>query len=89
MAKSFKGKVIQTKMNGTVVVEITTKKPHPLYRKLITRSKTFKVDSKGSAVTVGDEVTIQETRPISKGKHFILVNTKNKKQKEEVRNDTA
>lgn len=77
MAKVLTGKVITQKMNNTVIVEVTGLRPHPLYKKLLKRSKKYKVDAVGAEVSVGQTVKIVETRPISKDKHFkILSETK-------------
>lgn len=73
MAKVLAGKVVGVKMNNTVVVEVVRRTPHPLYKKLVRKSKKFKVDSAGVEVTVGQEVKIVETRPISKDKHFKIM----------------
>ncbi len=69
--KRFEGIIISTGMKNTVVVEIFRKTPHPMYRKLIKRSKKYKVDSAGfEDVIVGSTVKIVETRPISRNKFF-------------------
>lgn len=73
MAKVLAGKVVGVKMNNTVVVEVVRRTPHPLYKKLVRKSKKFKVDSAGVEVTVGQDVKIVETRPISKDKHFKIM----------------
>ena len=70
MQKTFEGKVVSSKMQNTAVVEVTRRKPHPLYKKLLKRSTRFKVETGGYSVNIGDKVKIVETRPISKGKHF-------------------
>ena len=70
MAKVLSGKVISTKMKDTAVVQVTRFVPHPLYKKLLKRSKNFKVDSKGVELIVGQMVEIVEVRPISKDKYF-------------------
>ncbi len=70
MAKVITGKVISTKMQGTVVVEVTRFVPHPLYKKLMKRSKTFKADVNGHEVVAGKRVKIVETKPMSKDKYF-------------------
>ena len=59
-------------MNRTALVEITRKDAHPLYKKLITRSKKYKVDTGDLALNMGDKVVITEVRPISKGKFFVV-----------------
>jgi len=72
MAKILTGKVIATKMQNTVVVEVTTRTPHPLYKKLLKTSKHFNVDTAGKTVVLGDEVRIVETKPVSKTKYFAI-----------------
>ncbi len=68
--KIFKGKVISLKMQKTAVVEVERKFAHPLYKKIMTRSKKYKVDTGEHALNIGDSVRIIETRPISKDKYF-------------------
>jgi small subunit ribosomal protein S17 len=78
MKKTFKGTVVSTKQQNTVVVEITRKTQHPMYKKLLTRSAKLQADSNNVAVQVGDVVKIEETRPISKTKFFKVVEVINK-----------
>ena len=73
MAKVLRGKVVSIKMQDTVVVEVTRHVPHKLYKKLLKRSKKYKVDSKGKTVAVGDSVRIAEIKPMSKDKYFTIV----------------
>jgi len=79
--KILEGIVIATKMQDTVIVEVTRRTPHPLYKKLLKRSKKFKADTKGVTVTVGERVKIVETKPVSKDKHFkVLIAVKKEKK---------
>ena len=80
--KRFDAVVISAKMKDTVIVEVERRTPHPLYRKLIKRSKTYKVSPNGMDVKIGQRVKILETRPMSKGKYFEIEN-KTKKEKKE------
>ena len=73
MQKTFEGKVVSSKMQNTAVVEVFRRKPHPLYKKLLKRSTKFKVETGGYSVNIGDKVKIVETRPISKGKYFKIM----------------
>ena len=73
MAKVFTGTVISDKMTNTVVVEITDRKPHPLYKKLLKKSKHLKADTNGKDVKAGQTVKITETRRMSKDKYFKVV----------------
>lgn len=68
--KIFEGKVVSNKMQKTVVVEIVRKKAHPLYKKLIKTSKKFLADSGENKYEIGQTVKIVETKPLSKNKHF-------------------
>jgi small subunit ribosomal protein S17 len=70
MAKILTGKVVSTKMQNTILVEVTRFTPHKLYKKLLKRSTKFKVDPAGYEVKVGQEVKIEEIKPMSKSKYF-------------------
>ena len=74
--KVFTGSVVQTNMQKTVVVEVVQITRHPLYRKTMRKRKRFLAHYEGNAVKVGDSVSIVETRPISKRKHFTVVEKK-------------
>ncbi len=67
------GKVTSNRMTQTVVVEVTRLVRHPVYQKVIRRAKKFKAHDAGLRPKVGDEVRIEETRPISKDKRWRLV----------------
>lgn len=71
--KTLTGQVVSTGMNKTAVVQIERAVMHPLYKKSMRRSKRFKVHREGIDVAVGDMVKIASTRPISKEKHFRIV----------------
>ena len=72
--KEFTGVVISTSMKDTVVVEVIRLSRHPLYRKTVKRTKHFVAHVTDIELAVGDQVTIAESKPISKTKHFIVVN---------------
>lgn len=72
MAKTETGIVVSNKMKNTVVVKVNTKIKHPLYKKLITRTKKYKAHDE-SGVEIGQTVKITETKPYSKGVHFKVV----------------
>ncbi len=71
--KVFQGVVVSDKMKDTVVVLIERYVKHPKYEKFIKRKKKFKAHDAGNTKKIGDKVKIQETKPISKDKHFIIV----------------
>lgn len=73
MQKVIEGSVLSTKMNGVVVVGVARKVPHPLYKKLLNRSKKYKAALDGKEVKVGDKVKIVSTRPLSKDTHFKIL----------------
>lgn len=76
--KTRTGVVVSDKMDKTVVVAIKTKVPHPLYGKMVNRSRRFSVHDEENSCGVGDTVRIMETRPISKTKRWRLVEIINK-----------
>lgn len=66
------GQVVSTKMAKTIVVEVTRRVPHPLYKRIVTkRSKFYAHDEQGTA-RLGDVVRIVESRPLSKMKRWTL-----------------
>ncbi len=75
MAQQLTGVVVSNKMQKTIVVKIERKFTHHLYRKVITRHKKIKAHLETGTVNEGDVVLIQETKPLSKDKHFIYVST--------------
>jgi len=76
MSKILQGKVISVKMNKTAVVEVTRHTSHPLYKKILKRTKKYKADTGTMTVSVGDIVQISETRPVAKDKHFKIMEEK-------------
>ena len=56
----------------TATVRVDRKWKHPLYKKYVKRSKTYACDVQEMELAVGDKVVIQECRPISKTKHFMV-----------------
>ncbi len=67
------GEVIANKMAKTIVVRVERRFQHPRYKKVVTGYKKFVAhDEKGEA-KIGDQVRIQETRPISKTKRWRLI----------------
>ena len=70
--RRLEGRVVRNSMDKTLVVSVETTKRHPLYRKVIRTSKTFKVHDESNSVPVGAKVKIVESRPISKTKCWAL-----------------
>ena len=73
LRKTRIGVVTSDKMDKTIVVTIKTKKKHPLYKKTVNYTKKIKAHDEENICGVGDTVKIMETRPLSKAKHFRLV----------------
>ena len=71
--KVFVGIVTSAKRQKTVTVNITRRFPHPLYKKLIKRDRKLNVDTADFTLIVGDRVKITEIRPMSKTKHFKIL----------------
>ena len=67
------GKVVSDRMSSTVVVEVTRLVRHPIYQRVIRQAKKFKAHDSGLKPRVGDEVRMEETRPISKEKHWRVI----------------
>ena len=66
------GPVVSTKMQKTIVVQVSRRVPHPLYKRIITKHKKFYVHDEEGTARVGDIVRIVECRPLSKLKRWML-----------------
>ena len=71
--KIKQGLVVSDKMDKTVVVAVESYRPHPIYKKAMRRIKKFKAHDEQNACHIGDMVKIEETRPLSKEKHWRVV----------------
>ncbi|MGQ9634718.1 MAG: 30S ribosomal protein S17 [Bryobacteraceae bacterium] len=67
------GQVISAKMAKTIVVEVTRRVPHPLYKRVVTRRKKFYAHDEENSARPGDTVRIVESRPLSRLKRWQLV----------------
>ena len=70
--KEVVGEVVSNKMHKTIVVQVTRKKSHPFYGRVIARNKKFYAHDESNQAHVGDVVRIEETRPLSKLKRWQL-----------------
>ncbi len=66
------GQVVSNKMEKTIVVEVTRRVPHPLYKRIVTKRKKFYAHDEEKSANVGDVVRIIECRPLSKLKRWRL-----------------
>lgn len=73
LRKQRVGMVTSDKMDKTIVVSVTEKVKHPLYKKFVTRTVKFKAHDENNECQIGDRVRIMETRPLSKDKCWRLV----------------
>jgi len=66
------GLVVSDKMEKTVVVAVENRAPHPKYKKIMVRTQRYKAHDEENKCHVGDRVRIQETRPLSKTKRWVV-----------------
>jgi small subunit ribosomal protein S17 len=71
--KVLKGTVVSDKMDKTVVVEVTRFVEHKKYGKRIKKTKKYKAHDEENLKKIGDMVEIEETKPMSKDKHFKVI----------------
>ncbi len=76
------GNVISNKMQKTVVVAVERSVIHPVYKKVIRRVSKIKAHDENNMCQIGDRVKLIETRPISRHKHFRVVQVMEKGQPE-------
>ena len=73
LRKTRVGVVVSDKMDKTIVVAIRNRVKHPLYGKIMNRTNKIKAHDEENQCGIGDTVKIMETRPLSKDKHWRLV----------------
>ncbi len=69
----LQGVVVSDKNDKTVVVRVERRFTHPLFKKTVRRSKNYQAHDSDNKFRIGDAVVIQESRPISKSKRWIVV----------------
>ena len=74
--KQLTGRVVSNKMQKTIVVEVTTRVKNAAYKKYVTRATRYKAHDERNESGVGDTVTIQECRPLSRDKRWRLLSVK-------------
>lgn len=72
LKRTLVGKVVSDKMDKTISVLIERRVKHPLYGKIVRRSKKYLAHDETNQAKIGDTVEIQESRPISKNKSWVL-----------------
>ena len=73
MARKLKGKIVSDKMQKTRVVAVTRLKLHPKYKKYYKITRRFKAHDENNEYKVGEEVIMEETRPLSKDKRWRII----------------
>ena len=73
LRKTRVGKVVSDKMDKTIVVAVVDTVKHPLYNKIIKRTRKLKAHDEENTCKIGDRVRVMETRPLSKDKRWRLV----------------
>ena len=73
LRKTRVGVVVSDKMDKTIVVAVKDSVQHPLYKKILKRTKKFKAHDENNECGIGDKVEIRECRPLSKTKSWTLV----------------
>jgi len=66
------GIVVSDKMQKTIVVKVENRYPHPIYSKTIIKTKKYLVHDEMSECSIGDQVLVQECRPLSRKKRWKL-----------------
>ena len=67
------GIVVSNKMQKTVVIKVENRFSHPVYAKTMVKTKKYLVHDEAEICNIGDQVLVQECRPLSKKKHWKLV----------------
>jgi small subunit ribosomal protein S17 len=67
------GLVVSDKMDKTVVVAVENRSAHPKYGKIVVRTKRYKAHDEENQCKQGDRVRIQETRPLSRTKRWVVL----------------
>ena len=75
------GTVISSNANKTVVVKVTRRVQHKLYKKIISRTKKYHAHDENNIYKIGDNISIRESRPISKLKSWVVINNSTKENK--------
>ena len=79
--KIISGIVVSSAMDKTAVVQVQRRFAHPVYKKYVSKRVKYKVHDEQNTLNIGDEVKIIETRPLSRGKRWKLLEILVKTQK--------
>ena len=79
------GKVVSSNNNKTIVIEVTRRVKHKLYKKIIKKVKKYHAHDEANTYKIGDIVTIQESKPISKMKSWTVYSSNSNKEVSETK----
>jgi small subunit ribosomal protein S17 len=71
----LQGVVVSDKQDKTIVVKVERRFTHPLFKKTVRRSKNYHAHDEANGFKVGDQVEIEETKPLSRLKRWVVVET--------------
>ncbi len=71
--RELTGRVVSTKMDKTISVEVTRRVKHRVYKKYINRRNVFKAHDENNVCEMGQTVTIREARPLSRTKRWVVI----------------
>ena len=69
------GIVVSDRMEKTVVIKVESRYPHPIYSKTVVKTKKYLVHDEHQTCNIGDQILVQECRPLSKKKRWTFVKT--------------
>jgi len=84
--KILSGTVVSNKPNKTIIVKVTRQVKHPLYKKIIRKSKNYFAHDEENNFNIGDKVKIQESKPFSKKKTWLVLDQDIKTKKDDKKN---
>lgn len=87
--KEITGEVVSNKMQKTVVVAVENRVPHPKYEKHIVKTAKYKAHDEEGKCQIGDIVRIQECRPLSREKRWLVVGVTGRKEETAIQGEGA
>ncbi len=73
MVKTMQGQIVSATTPKTVIVAVQSQSRHPLYKKMVRRTNKFAAHNESMELVVGDKVVIAQTKPMSRTKHYIVI----------------
>jgi len=73
LRRNFIGEIVSDRMEKTVVIKLTRRIQHPVFKRVVKRITKLKAHDENNECRVGDQVLVMETRPLSKDKHWKVI----------------